>query len=505
MVHWGFLNTWQANGLNTQVLGTLREVLTTSLPPPAGRPWRLLFTGHSLGGALASLAAHDAVALGASLAAALPGGAPQVRVYTFGAPRPGNHAFARDYLATVPHSFDVIHCDDAVTRGGKFLFLYKRAAHRVVLSPTGDLIVRPSLIERSAKESFHTSLQQHLLGEYGRSFAALIRGQFVRRKEHNQGRRGCEALLQCEYVQQVLRAMAGVRQESILRFGGRMATLPPGRRGDQHLASGEQLPARPPAHDSARALSLGERSEKETRRLQHAVTFVTHFLAELTDSSLLGVDVTGRDVVRVAAMPKTAIYQAEGLAFIRRRKKGCLLSWGSETVVLIWKKALPDGTTVWSGPIFLKGKTWGVGFTLGFLDMRICLAILNTKGMGAVLRPHHSATVSASFMVDMNGSKIRALRTSSADEVSQVTTDAHGGMQAKYYLLEACIVDLSANEAVAAVAAARAARGGSLEKGSADGGSGPVPAWAASEDGSAAGSAGGRPQLAPMRLGSPPR
>lgn len=36
-----------------------------------------------------------------------------------------------------------------------------------------------------------------------------------------------------------------------------MATLPPGRRGDQHLASGEQLPARPPAHDSARALSLG--------------------------------------------------------------------------------------------------------------------------------------------------------------------------------------------------------------------------------------------------------
>ena len=141
---------------------------------------------------------------------------------------------------------------------GKFLFLYKRAAHRVVLSPTGDLIVRPSLIERSAKESFHTSLQQHLLGEYGRrwgrkrwtasaaecsaaaaaaaavvacmrwaawvrmlrwspdashscqprhpharlpaarSFAALIRGQFVRRKEHNQGRRGCEALLQCE-------------------------------------------------------------------------------------------------------------------------------------------------------------------------------------------------------------------------------------------------------------------------------------------------------------------
>ena len=203
------------------------------------------------------------------------------------------------------------------------------------------------------------------------------------------------------------------------------------RRRHRPAAAARSFPQAPPS-PAPGPRRVQERSEKETRRLQHAVTFVTHFLAELTDSSLLGVDVTGRDVVRVAAMPKTAIYQAEvgrwqggwrarqrqrwppppcsarggaaqgclapssrparteppppahrlacaalrapadypailrqGLAFIRRRKKGCLLSWGSETVVLIWKKALPDGTTVWSGPIFLKGKTWGVGFTLG--------------------------------------------------------------------------------------------------------------------------------------------
>ena len=76
--------------------------------------------------------------------------------------------------------------------------LYKRGPHRVVLSPTGDLIVRPSRLEVHARESWHTSLQQHLLSCYGRSFAALIRGQFQRQKEHNGGRRGCEALLQCE-------------------------------------------------------------------------------------------------------------------------------------------------------------------------------------------------------------------------------------------------------------------------------------------------------------------
>lgn len=101
-----------------QVMDLLREILTTRPPPPGGRPWRLLFTGHSLGGALASLAAYDAV----QLCRRLPPGAGRgasVLCYTFGAPRPGNHAFARDYRATVPASFDVIHCDDAVTRGGE--------------------------------------------------------------------------------------------------------------------------------------------------------------------------------------------------------------------------------------------------------------------------------------------------------------------------------------------------------------------------------------------------
>lgn len=34
---------------------------------------------------------------------------------------------------------------------GKFLLLYKRAAHRVVLSSSGDLIVRPSYLERTVR------------------------------------------------------------------------------------------------------------------------------------------------------------------------------------------------------------------------------------------------------------------------------------------------------------------------------------------------------------------
>ncbi len=61
----------------------------------------------------------------------------QVRLYTFGAPRPGNHAFARDFLRVVPDCWDIIHSDDAVAKEGKFLLLYKRAAHRVIVCPSG--------------------------------------------------------------------------------------------------------------------------------------------------------------------------------------------------------------------------------------------------------------------------------------------------------------------------------------------------------------------------------
>ncbi len=50
-------------------------------------------------------------------------------------------------LLQVPNAWDVFHNNDAVAVEGKGLFLYKRAAHRVVLTPTRDLIVRPSHLE----------------------------------------------------------------------------------------------------------------------------------------------------------------------------------------------------------------------------------------------------------------------------------------------------------------------------------------------------------------------
>ena len=68
-------------------------------------PLLLRCAGHSLGGALATLAAYD---IRTSLQAKAVGSA-EVVCYTFAAPRTGNHAFARDYNAVVPDSWSVIN------------------------------------------------------------------------------------------------------------------------------------------------------------------------------------------------------------------------------------------------------------------------------------------------------------------------------------------------------------------------------------------------------------
>ena len=62
-------------------------------------------TGHSLGGALATLAAFD---IRKQLLDNRQSNT-HVVCYTFAAPRTGNHAFARDYNAAVPDTWSVIN------------------------------------------------------------------------------------------------------------------------------------------------------------------------------------------------------------------------------------------------------------------------------------------------------------------------------------------------------------------------------------------------------------
>ena len=45
----------------------------------------------------------------------------------------------------------MVGMQDVIARAGRFWGLYKRAGHRVMINPSGDLIVRPTFIEAAAQ------------------------------------------------------------------------------------------------------------------------------------------------------------------------------------------------------------------------------------------------------------------------------------------------------------------------------------------------------------------
>jgi predicted lipase len=92
-VHRGFLATWLANGIHERVMNHVKALLDSAQDRSAVR---VLMCGHSLGGAIATLAAFDMVRI-CNLSPR------QVSCYTFGCPRVGNHSFAEEYLEVRIH------------------------------------------------------------------------------------------------------------------------------------------------------------------------------------------------------------------------------------------------------------------------------------------------------------------------------------------------------------------------------------------------------------------
>ncbi|BDA51092.1 probable phospholipase A1-Igamma1, chloroplastic at C-terminar half [Coccomyxa sp. Obi] len=172
LVHVGFLKSWTANGLDIRVISRIKEIIQA----PEFNPTMAYVgvTGHSLGGALAQLAAHDIARAGQRC-----GKVVRVGCYTYGSPRVGNHAFAREFNQVVPHCWHIINNQDAVARAPKFLLLYKRAGQVVIINKTGDMLVRPSFIENSILQlPGGGSVSDHLLGSYLQALLAIILSQF---------------------------------------------------------------------------------------------------------------------------------------------------------------------------------------------------------------------------------------------------------------------------------------------------------------------------------------
>ena len=323
MVHSGFLLTWEASGLKHDVMTLLKDEIIRIVEAAedveergeerkmdgkkqvknqesGGRGWRLLLTGHSLGGALAHLASFD-IAQDKKLSGCFD----QLTCVTFGAPRPGNHAFARAFRQAVPDAWDVFHSDDPVAVGGKFIFLYKRAAHTVIVSRSGELLVRPTPAEKAVRRGFTPTLPEHLLSRYARSLGAILRVEIEQEdaraarkmknawedegeREEGEGEEGSSGprqaveiisvstssahalreLCACEYISAVITSTGGLRQVSLMRLRG---VSPEGMERAEVGAEGGDLGVGVVVGDKDKEgnvsmMSVGRESIKETAR-----------------------------------------------------------------------------------------------------------------------------------------------------------------------------------------------------------------------------------------------
>ena len=104
---------------------------SSSSPSSSAAPWTILLTGHSLGGALATLCAYELAHLELADAAV-----ERLVVYNFGSPRVGSGAFAAHFDASLPDAWRVVNAADLVPRVPRLLG-YAHVGHAVPLRSDG--------------------------------------------------------------------------------------------------------------------------------------------------------------------------------------------------------------------------------------------------------------------------------------------------------------------------------------------------------------------------------
>ena len=170
-VHTGFYRAWSGEGFNARVIDAVVAAAHKMESASPGSPVKIFVTGHSLGGALACLAALE-------LKAALPDS--KLCVYTFGAPRVGNQAFGMYANQLVPDYWHIVRTEDPVARIPKGIS-YKRSGQRVILGSNGNLSVHPSHFEVSLFSTVGGKVSDHMLAKYGLSIGEFLKAQ-VRRE-----------------------------------------------------------------------------------------------------------------------------------------------------------------------------------------------------------------------------------------------------------------------------------------------------------------------------------
>jgi len=146
-------------GFATAYLSIAKEVIERIMEEYEKAPRPIFFTGHSLGGALATICALD-------FALQYPELRSNIAATTFGSPRVGNNAFADLYSHHVQTTWRIANAGDVVTVVPPSTQGYKHVGRLVLCLPAGEIILEPGTLERRI---FHKKVVKpafHRLGCY---------------------------------------------------------------------------------------------------------------------------------------------------------------------------------------------------------------------------------------------------------------------------------------------------------------------------------------------------
>jgi len=117
-----------------------------------------LVTGHSLGGALATICALELKSRFA--------GEYDVQMINVASPRVGNHRFADLFNEYFPEALRIVFDRDVVPGVPKFLFMYKHVGHELFIDAKGNALIDRSPIEKSFVRGGKASFKCHKLPAY---------------------------------------------------------------------------------------------------------------------------------------------------------------------------------------------------------------------------------------------------------------------------------------------------------------------------------------------------
>lgn len=175
-------------------------------------PAHLCFTGHSLGGALATLACWDITANALPRINQYwrhkrfsdPAHSKHRRIvatmYNFGCPRVGNRHFCTEYNKLCPNSFRVVVDGDFITSIPKTGFVHIGTEVVIDNNAAGTIIVDPSFVERWLRSKVKNSLRVHLMAYYRNGLDGVKQATEFLRQHLNVGDRRASNIIRLAFA-----------------------------------------------------------------------------------------------------------------------------------------------------------------------------------------------------------------------------------------------------------------------------------------------------------------